>query len=141
VDDLRGIPAVLSPPAVPEGTQVAAPERLGPSRGLRLRELRLGLVDLAGEAVHLDVLVCGNLVPQALHDLLLRELLDFLASRGARDEVDFRHLEEFFQDQISTAVSVDEGGERPFFRELLNRLRDVRPLDGDRVLDPRSEEV
>src|SRR5437870_1297271 len=115
--------------------------RLGPSRGLRLRELRLGLVDLAGEAVHLDVLVCGNLVPQALHDLLLRELLDFLASRGARDEVDFRHLEEFFQDQISTAVSVDEGGERPFFRELLNRLRDVRPLDGDRVLDPRSEEV
>src|SRR5213594_2577699 len=115
--------------------------RLGPSRGLRLRELRLGLVDLAGEAVHLDVLVCGNLVPQALHDLVLRELLDFLASRGARDEVDFRHLEEFFQDQISTAVSVDEGGERPFFRELLNRLRDVRPLDGDRVLDPRSEEV
>src|SRR2546425_1132738 len=115
--------------------------RLGPSRGLRLRELRLGLVDPAGEAVHLDVLVCGNLVPQALHDLLLRELLDFLASRGARDEVDFRHLEEFFQDQISTAVSVDEGGERPFFRELLNRLRDVRPLDGDRVLGPRSEEV
>src|SRR5207244_8581349 len=47
--------------------------RLGPSRGLRLGKFGLGLVDLAGEAVHLDVLVCWNLVPQALHDLLLLE--------------------------------------------------------------------
>src|SRR6267378_8129073 len=51
---------------------------LRPTRGLRFWELGLRLVDLAGEAVHLDVLVRGDLVPQALHDLLLRELLDFL---------------------------------------------------------------
>src|SRR6058998_946974 len=119
--------------------------RLGPglrsTRRLRFGELRLRLVDLAREAVHLDVLVRGDLVPQALHDLLLGELFDFLAPRGAGDEVDLCHLEEFLQDQVATAVPIDECGERPLFRELLDRLRDVRPFDRDRVLDPRPEEV
>src|SRR2546428_11202525 len=114
---------------------------LRPTRGLRFWELGLRFVDLTGEAVHLDVLVRRDLVPQALHDLLLCELLDFLASRGAGDEVDLGHLEQFLQDQVSAAVAIDEGGERSFFRELLNRLRDVRPFDGDGILDPRSKQV
>src|SRR3989449_643235 len=119
--------------------------RFGPglrsARGLRLGELGLCFVDVAGETVHLDVLIRRDLVPQALHDLLLRELFDFLASRGAGDEVDFGHLEKFLQDQVSAAVAIDEGGERSFFRELLNRLRDVRPFDRDGILDPRSKQV
>src|SRR5881296_1211649 len=114
---------------------------LRPSRRLWFRKLGLRFVHLAGEAVHLDVLVRGDLVAQALHDLLLRELLDFLATRGAGDEVDLRHLEEFLQDEVPAAVAVDEGGERPFFRELLDRLRDVRAFHGDRILDPRAKEV
>src|SRR3989454_2211119 len=119
--------------------------RFGPglrrTRGLRFGELGLCFVDVAGETVHLDVLIRRDLVPQALHDLLLRELFDFLASRGTGDEVDLGHLEEFLQDQVSAAVAIDEGGERSFFRELLDRLRDVRPLDRDGILDPRPEEV
>src|SRR6266508_3537179 len=92
--------------------------RLGPSLrtsrrsagGAGLRQLGFRLVDLAADkAVHLDVLVRRDLVPQALHDLLLRELLDLLAARRARDEVDFRDLEQLLQDQVAAAVSVHEG--------------------------------
>src|SRR6266571_2907643 len=107
----------------------------------RLRELGFRLVPLAREAVHLDVLVRGDLVPQALHDLFLRELLDLLAAWRARDEVDFRDLQQLLQDEVAAAVSVDEGREGAFFRELLDRLRDVRPFDRDRVLDPRAQQV
>src|SRR2546427_3559493 len=118
--------------------------RFGPglrrTRGLRFGELGLCFVDLAGETVHLDVLIRRDLVPQALHDLLLRELFDFLASRGTGDEVDLGHLEKFLQNQVSAAVAIDEGGERSFFRELLNRLRDVRPFDREGILVPRSKQ-
>src|SRR5207245_4554898 len=40
------------------------------TRRLRFGELGLRFVDLARQAVHLDVLVRGDLVPQALTDLL-----------------------------------------------------------------------
>src|SRR6266571_2083702 len=106
-----------------------------------LGEVGFRLVPLAREAVHLDVLVCGDLVPQTLHDLLLRELLDLLAAGRARDEVDFCDLQELLQDEVAAAVAVDEGRERAFLREFLDRLRDVRPFDRDRVLDAGAQEV
>src|SRR5207245_3899340 len=106
------------------------------TRRLRFGELRLRLVDLAREAVHLDVLVRGDLVPQALHDLLLGELFDFLASRGAGDEVDLCHLEEFPQDQLATAVPIDERGERPLSPPLPDPPRPLRPFAPPPLLAP-----
>src|SRR5205823_685414 len=106
-----------------------------------LGELALRLVHRPGEAVHLDVLVRRNLVPKALHDLLLREFLDLFPAGSAGDEVDLRDLEQLLQDQVAAAVAVDEGREGALLRKFLNRLRNVGPLDRDRVLDPGAQEV
>src|SRR3990172_3822613 len=73
--------------------------------------LLLGPVDLTGEARHLDVLIRGNLVPEGLHDLLLRQLFNLSAPRGPRDEVDFCNLQQLAQDQVATPVAIDERGD------------------------------
>src|SRR2546426_942528 len=101
----------------------------------------LGLVHLAREAVHLHELLRGDLVPQGLRELLLGELLDLASPRGAGDEVHLGDLEEFPQDEVPAAVPVHEGRDDLLLRQLLDRLRDVRPLDRDRVLDPGPQEV
>ena len=79
----RGFGPGLGPrlgPKVPRGLRASIGPtgrgRPGPRVRSRLGEVGLGFVDLARQAVHLDVLVRRDLVPQGLHDLLLRELLD-----------------------------------------------------------------
>lgn len=93
------------------------------------------------ESRHLEVLLDGDLVPQALHELLLRELLDLAAARGPRDEVDVHRLEHLAEDQLARAVAVGEDGDGLPAGEVLHGLRDARPLDGDAVLDPAPQEV
>jgi len=103
--------------------------------------LRGRLAVIPGHAVHLHELLSGDLVAQALHDLLLGELLDLHAPGGAGYEVHLCHLEQLPEDQLPSAVPVHEGGDDPLLAQVHHRLGNVGALHGDGVLNARLEEV
>ena len=96
---------------------------------------------LGDQTVHLHVLVAGDLVPEAFDDLLGGELLNLVGAGRTGDEVDLGDLEELPEDELPSPVTVDEGGGDPLAGKLLDRLGDVRALDGDGVLYAGLEEV
>ena len=96
---------------------------------------------LEGELVHLHVLVAGDLVAEALDELLGGELLDLLRTGCACDVIDLSGLEELPEDELSSPVSVDEGGTYPLPGEVLDGLGDVGSLHRNGVLDACAEEV
>ena len=132
---VRRVARPAARPAVPRGARPRPP--LSSPRVLpRLPGRARGL-----EPAHLEVLVDGDLVPQALQELLLGQFLDLAAARGAGDEIDVHRLEHLAEDQLARAVPVREDGDGLSAREVLHRLGDARPLDRDDVLDPAAQQV
>ena len=93
------------------------------------------------EPGHLQVLLELDLVAQALHDLLLGEILHLRPPGGPGDEVEVHGLEHLAQDELPTPVPIGEGRDGLPPGELAHRLRDRGPLHGDDVLDAAAQEV
>jgi len=69
-----------------------------------------------------------------------REVLDAFPLRCEGDVVDVADLRQFLPDEFAAAVAVEEDGDGLRFGQFGDCVGDVRPLDGDGVLDAVPEQ-